>query len=179
MVVSEHTTANYAESAADGTFDFTVAAGEQMIVLRYPFLLSGPNAPYPDPMSTPSIGYARTGYVLSGDTTLDPVEVSYPDYAAMSPTTATASLPVTFQFTLIPGSSGATPAVIKTNIPGNDPAWWLPYTTTTSITWDGGLSGNGGQVVPGTQYYWGAWQKRGADGGTSWAEESLLFPISF
>ena len=180
MVLSEHTTANFAESAADGTFDFTVAAGELGVTVRYPFLLSGASAAYPDPAVTPSVGVARTTVTLAASLTLDPVEVSYPDYSAMSPTGGTASLPVTFHFTLIPGSAAGTPAVISTSIAGNDPAWWLPFGTATTVTWDGGFSGASGAVVLGTKYWWGAWQQRTpVAGGTQWTEESLLFPITF
>jgi hypothetical protein len=40
-VISEHDTANYSESAADGTFDFPVAMGAPYgITIRYPFTLS-------------------------------------------------------------------------------------------------------------------------------------------
>jgi len=86
---------------------------------------------------------------------------------------------VTFVFTLIPGSVSGTPAVISTNIAGNDPAFWLPFTTKTSVVWDGAFGGNAGNVVLGTKYWWGSWQKRQTGTGTAWSAESLLFPITF
>ncbi len=177
----EHNTANFAESAADGTFDFPVVAGPFQIVVRYPFLLSGADAGYPDPSVTPTIGYARTGASVAGDTTLDPLELSYPDYASLSPTGGSATLPVTFTFTVIPGSLAASVAVIGTNIAGNDPAYWGPWGTTTSLTWDGAFGGMGGNAKLGTKYYWGTWQKLGPqyDGGTPWSGESFLYPITF
>lgn len=178
LVLSEQGQANYAESAADGTFDFPVASAQVMAVVRYPFSLNGSDAGYPDPSNTPTIGYARTSTksLDTTDVTLDPVEVSYPhaDYAAMSPTNGKGTLPETFQFTIVPGSSAVSVAVISTNIAGNDPAFWGPSGSATSYTWDGAFGGNGGSVVPGKTYYWGTWQKRGI-----WNEESLLFPIVF
>ncbi len=179
-VISEHTTANYSETGTDGTFDFPVAAGELMPVVRYPFELSGANAPYPDPSVTPSIGYARTSLVLAADTTLDALEVSYPSYASFSPMTSTASLPVTFSFDMLSDSQGATAAVIGTNVPGNDPAWWLNnFPNQTSDVFDGGI-GNNKSVTLGAQYYWGVWQRRSeVSNGTVWATESLLLPITF
>src|SRR5262249_32717130 len=36
-VLSEHTTANFAESAADGTFDFPVTDGEFGVYVKFPF----------------------------------------------------------------------------------------------------------------------------------------------
>jgi hypothetical protein len=183
LVLSEQGPANMAESAADGTFDFPVASAEVMTIVRYPFFLSGLDAGYPDPMTTPSIGYARVSTAALGgsDVTLDPAEVSYPhgDYAAMAPANGNATLPTTFTYSVLPQSSSASFAVIGTNIAGNDPLYWSAYGS-TSMTWDGGLNGTQGSVKLGTQYWWGTWQKRSVvDAGTSWSEESLLFPITF
>jgi hypothetical protein len=186
-VVSEHDTANYTESASDGTFDFPVAANAPyMVVVRFPFLLAGADAGYPDPSTTPSVGVARTNITVGGaDVTLGSTEISYPlsDYAAMSPTGGTATLPVTFKFTLVPGSTGAQMSVTSTDIAGNDPAYASGYSTSTSVAWDGGFNGSSGDVKLGTTYYWGAWQQRaagaGPDGGVTWTEESFLFPIAF
>jgi len=107
--------------------------------------------------------------------------VSYPlaDYAKMAPTNGTATLPVTFTYTLASGSIGATPAVIATNIAGNDPAWWLKPSMATSQSWNGVFGGKGGKAVLGTKYWWGVWQDRQNGSGTLWNEESLLFPITF
>jgi hypothetical protein len=184
-VISEHTTANYMESGADGAFDFPVAStGPYGIIVRFPFLLSGADAGYPVASMTPSVGYARTNVTLTGaDGVLDPLDIAYPaaDYAALSPTGGTATLPVTFTFTVVPGAAAASVAVIGTDIPGNDPAYWSSYGTTTSLQWNGMLGGTQGTVKLGTTYYWGTWQRRDSavDGGTTWAEESLLFPITF
>lgn len=178
LVLSEQGPANYAQSAADGTFDFPVASAQVEAIVRYPFTLGGFDAGYPDPSTSATIGYARTSTKALdvGDVTLDPVELSYPkaDYAAMSPTSGKGVLPETFQFTVVPGSTGVSVAVISTNIAGNDPAFWGPSSMATSYTWDGAFGGNGGNVVAGKTYYWGTWQKRGI-----WSEESLLFPIVF
>lgn len=183
-VLSEHTTANFLESAADGSFDFPVAAGPFGIVVRFPFKLAAPDGGYPDPLGTPSVGMTRGNLqVTSGDVTLDPADIAYPetDYAKMSPTASDASVPVTFTFSLTPGSTSAQASVIGTNVAGNDPLYASGFTTTTSVTWDGGFNGAGGGVQPGTTYYWGAWQRSAprADGGTVWSAESLLFPITF
>ena len=183
-VVSEHDTANFTESAMDGTFDFAVAVGVPYgITIRYPFTLSA-DAGYPDPSATPSVGIARASVTPPADVALDPVDVLYPiaDYAAMSPTGGSATLPVMVTFTVIPGSSVAYMSVTSTNIAGNDPAYASAPGTATSVTWDGVFSGTkDASVVPGTEYYWGAWQRRdqAVDGGTQWVEEGLLFPIKF
>jgi hypothetical protein len=179
-VLSEHTTANFAESAADGTFDFPVADGPMLIAVRFPFgLVTG----YPDPAQTGSSGIARTGVTVAGaDVTLDPVDLAYPDYALMAPASGGAqALPVTFQYSVIPGAQTAAASVIATNIAGNDPAWEGPFDNTGSATFDGTLGGNGGMVVAGKQYYWGSWQRfpPRSDGGVSWVAESLLYPITF
>jgi len=174
--LSEHYTASFAESAADGTFDFPVADGHVMTVVRFPFRLAGATAPYPDPATTPSIGYARQGFDIAGaDHAVETLDVMYAaaDYAAMSPTSGTATLPVTFAYDLVPGATTVSVAVIGTNIAGNDPAYWSKYGTATTLTWNGTL-GNGTQATLGTTYYWGTWQKS-----STWSSESLLFPIAF
>jgi hypothetical protein len=172
-VLSEHTTANFAESAADGTFDFPVAAGPLGIIIKFPFGLS---PAYPDPMATPAVGTARQNVTVStADVTLPEAEISYPDYALMSPRDGgTHALPVTLHFTVVPGSTGANPSITSTNIAGNDPAWALTPSMNTTAVFDGGLGGTLGSVNPGQTYWWGAWQNRG-----TWREESLLFPIVF
>jgi hypothetical protein len=180
-VVSEHYTANFTESAADGSFDFTSATGPIGLIVRYPFLLGGPGAPYPDPASTPSVGIARANVtVASADVALDPVDISYPDYAALMPKSGTVSLPATFTFTLIPAAQSAWLAVIATNSAGNDPLYSSAPSSATSVTWDGSF-GMGNQAAAGMTYYWGTWQKRApaGDAGVTWNEESLLFPITF
>jgi hypothetical protein len=183
-VLSEQSTANYMESGPDGAFDFPIASGPVMAVVRYPFLLTSADAGYPTmPSQIAAMGYARTGSNLAaGDVVLDPVEVSYPaaDYGKMSPTSGTPSLPTTFTYSVVPGSTSASVAVIGTNIAGNDPSFWSPFGSATSLTWDGGFGGTQGSAIPGKQYWWGTWQKRLlSDGGTVWSEESLLFPITF
>ncbi len=179
-VLSEQSTANYTESAADGTFDFPIASAHVMAVVHYPFLLAGADAGYPaNPSQIAAIGYARTGANLAnGDITLDPVEVSYPaaDYGKMAPTNGTATLPVTFTYSIVPESTAASVAVISTNIAGNDPAYWSPFGTATSLVWDGGFGM--GSATLGTQYWWGTWQTRAVSDGGTWSEESLLFPIT-
>lgn len=179
-VLSEHTTANFAESAADGSFDFPVADGEQMAIVRFPFgLVMG----YPDPAATGSSGYARTGFTVAGaDLTLPPVDLAYPDYAQIAPVGGGAqALPVTLQYSVIPGAQTAAAAVISTDIAGNDPAWEGPFGMGNSAPFDGTLGGNGGMVQAGKQYYWGSWQRFPplTDGGVSWVAESLLYPITF
>ena len=78
---------------------------------------------------------------------------------------------------MLPGAQAASIAVIATNIAGNDPAFWSPFDTKTTYSWDGTF-GNAKQVVPGTMYWWGTWQR--AVGPTlTWTTESLLFPITF
>jgi hypothetical protein len=179
-VVSEHGTANDAESRADGTFDFPVAANAPyQVIVRFPFLLAAPDGGYPDVFTTPSVGITRTGLTAgSADVVLPAADIVYPlaDYQAMSPTGGSATLPVTFDFTVLHGSAGAQASVIGTNIAGNDPAYASGYSMATSVLWDGGFGGNGGSAQLGKTYYWGAWQERKLDGGT-WTEESLLFPI--
>jgi len=176
MVVSEHYTANFAESAADGSFDFAVADGEVMAIVRYPFELAGMQAPYPDPASTPALGYARTTQQIAGaDLALPALDVTYAetDYSAMSPTGGAGSLPQTFTLGVLPTAQTASVAVIATNIAGNDPAYESKPSTMTSVPWDGTF-GNGKQAQTGTTYYWGTWQQ-----GATWNTESLLFPITF
>jgi hypothetical protein len=178
----EHNTANITESASDGTFSFPVTSAPYQVVVRYPFTLAAGDAGYPDPSTTPSMGYARIMVTASGaTTTLDPIDTYYPDYAKMAPTSGTATLPVTFTITLIPGSEAAWVAVISTDIAGNDPAYASKASSSTSVMWDGTLGGKAGMVTSGETYYWGAWQEKAPleDGGPTWNEESLLFPIVF
>jgi hypothetical protein len=184
-VISEHDTANFTESAPDGTFDFPVAVGAPYgITVRFPFTLTA-DAGYPNPSATPSVGIARATLTPAADIVLDPIDIVYPlaDYAAMSPTGGSATLPVTFTFTVIPGSSEAYISVTSTDIAGNDPAYASPAGSATSATWDGLFPApDGGSKEAGAgEYYWGAWQRRdpAEDGGTQWTEESLLFPIKF
>jgi hypothetical protein len=132
-------------------------------------------------MTTPSVGIAQTGgTVTSADVILDPTDISYPEasYAALSPTSAMATmpatLPVTFTVELIPGATKMMAAVIGTNIAGNDPKFWnYPPNTDTSVVFDG--TG----FTKGQTYWWGAWQTRKGPTGTTWTSESLLFPIVF
>jgi hypothetical protein len=184
-VVSEHDTANFTESAPDGTFDFPVAVGAPyMVVVRYPFLLSAADAGYPNQAATPSVAIARTTVTVTADLTLDSVDITYPlaDYAAMSPTGGTATLPVTFAFTVIAGAADAYVSVTSSNVAGDDPAYASTPGASTSVVWDGTFNGEAGaKAVLGTTYYWGSWQDRAPleDGGTKWVEESLIFPLTF
>jgi hypothetical protein len=184
MGSSEKSEANFIETGADGSFDFPVAAGPFGITVRYPFFLTGANAAYPSPSATPSLGYARTDSVTvsGGDVAVVAIDMAYPDYARMTPAFGgSATLPVTFGLSVIPGADEASVAVIKTNIAGNDPAYWGPFSTMTTSTWNGAFGGSGGNVVLGTTYYWGTWQRFDPKvaGGATWTAESLLFPITF
>jgi hypothetical protein len=181
-VLSEHGTANYAESAADGTFDFPVGTGPFQVIVKYPFKLVSPDGGYPDPLAVPSVGVTRSGFtVAASDMMLDPADVAYSesDYAKILPKGGDVALPVTFSYSLVPGSVAAQASVIGTNIAGNDPLYASGFTTATTVTWDGGFASGG--VQAGTTYYWGAWQRTAPleDGGTVWSSESLLFPIQF
>ena len=182
-VLSEHGTANFAQSKADGTFDFPVAVGQQSLVIKYPFKLVLPDGGYPDPASTPTVGTIRGGYtVVASDVTLDPADVEYPAtaYAAMAPTGGSSNLPTTFTWSFSPGSRKTQASFAGTSIAGNDPLWASGFSTATTATFDGGY-GNGSAVTPGTTYYWGAWQQLGPneDGGIQWTTQSLLYPIQF
>ena len=176
--ISEHGTGAYSETRADGTFAFTVADGPVQVIVRYPF---GLTSSYPDPTSTPSLGIVRTAAAVAGtDLPLPTVDVAYPlaDYATMKPAPdASSALPVTFQFTVIPGATLAQVSVTSTDIAGNDPAFASGYTTNTSVVWNGafGSAGDGG-AQPNTTYYWGTWQEATAQ--APWVGESLLFPIT-
>ncbi len=180
-VVSEHSTGNYAETAADGSYDFAIANGQVQTAVRYPFFLAGATAPYPDPMTTPSIGIARQTVQLAGaDIALDPLDVTFAatDYAAMSPTSGTAPLPtkaapLTFTIDLIAGAQTATIAVIGNNIAGDDADFQSKPSTMTSVEWDGTIGMNGSAQAD-TPYFWGTWQQL-----ATWNEQSLLFPIEF
>jgi len=180
-VISEHGTANYMETDSTGKFDFAVTDGQVGIGIRYPFLLSGLDAGYPNGLSTPSVGIARTTVEVSGaDLPLDPADVSYPEsaYAAMSPTNgATQTLPVTFTFSLVPGSVETYVSVTSTNTAGDDPAYASTPGTATSVMWDGTF-GKDASAAVNTTYWWGAWQHRQlSDAGTMWVDESMLFPL--
>ncbi|HEY1557434.1 MAG TPA: hypothetical protein VGF94_21510 [Kofleriaceae bacterium] len=175
-VLAEHDTANFVESGTDGSFELDVADGEVMAVVRYPFELTGMQAPYPDPATTPTLGYARTTQQIAGaDLALDALDVTYSetDYSAMSPTGGTGSLPQTFALSVLPAAQTASVAVSATNIAGNDAKYQSTPSTTTAVTWDGTFGG-GQQAMTGTTYYWGTWQQ-----GATWTAESLLFPIVF
>jgi hypothetical protein len=180
-VLSEHGTGNYTETQSDGTYSFTVANGPIGITIRYPFGLSGS---YPNPLTTPSLGTTRTNTAVAGaDLAMPTADIAYPlaDYAAMMPAPgATSALPVTFQFTLIPGASLAKVSVTSTNVAGDDPSFWSAASSATSVTWDGGFGGGdaGKGAEAGTTYYWGTWPWPAADAAApAWVSESLLFPI--
>ncbi len=180
-VLSEQSTANYAETDADGNFDFAIADGQVQTAVRYPFFLAGANAPYPDPMTTPSIGIARQTIQLAGaDMALDPLDVTFKesDYAAMAPTNGTAPLPtpdapLTFTIPLIAGAQTATVAVIGNDVAGDDAKYQSKPTTQTSVMWDGSM-GMSGVAQTDTPYFWGTWQQF-----ATWNAQSLLFPIEF
>jgi hypothetical protein len=179
-VLAEHDTADYAETRADGSFDFLVAQNAPYgIIVRYPFTLHGTDAGYPDPSMWPVIGVARTNLTATSDIVLASLDVQYRDYAVMSPRPgAVTTLPVTFQFSVITGSSGAQVSVIANNTAGNDPLYSSGYGSATSVTWNGSFNGSSGMAKLGQQYYWGTWQILG-DATTKWNAESLLFPIQF
>ena len=174
-VLSEHGTANFVEIGPDGTFDVPVADGPVLVDVRYPF---GLTTTYPDPMTTASIGDARTGATISGaDVALEPTDVTYPTsgYAGMTPVGGTtAPVPISFAWTLAPNASGSYMSVTGTNIAGNDPLYTSgTFGAATTQTWDGSInSAPGAMAKSGTTYYWATWQKRGM-----WVSESLELPI--
>jgi hypothetical protein len=181
-VLAEHDTANYVETRSDGTFDFLVAKGAPYgVIVRYPFALRGLDAGYPQPSMSPVIGIARTNLEPSADIVLPSLDVQYPDYALMDPKPGSvATLPVTFLFSVIAGSSGAQISVIANDIAGNDPLYSSGYGNETSVVWNGMFSGAAGNAKPGQQYFWGTWQILGdAASSIKWNAESLLFPIQF
>ena len=166
-LISEHGTANFIEIGPDGTFDFPVADGGVLLDVKYPF---GLTASYPDPMTTPSVGVARSSATVAGaDVTLTPTDVTYmtSSYAAMTPVAGTQTLPIAFAWTL--GSDSADyMSITATSVAGNDPAYTTTIGSATTSSWDGTLN-NGMPAGTGT-YYWGTWQKRGV-----WMSQSLLF----
>ncbi len=182
----EHNTANYTESASDGTFDFPVTPGAYQLAVRYPFPLYDSGASYPDPVKTGSLGCAViVPAMVTADTTLPELDARFPGYATMSPSGGSASLPATFDFSLVPGSLGASFDVIGTSTACDDPAYATTYGTATSVTYDGTIGSvmTGKTVTLGQTYYWGTRQKLPASGsgsgGAGWTTESLLFPIVF
>ncbi len=172
-VLSEHGVANFVEIGADGTFDVPLANGPALVNVTYPF---GLTSAYPDPLTTPSIGNARTSTTIAdADVTLEATDVTYATaaYQAMSPVSGTSqSPPIAFSWSPIAGASGSYMSITATDIAGNDPAYTSGASgSATTATWDGKFN-NGVAAGSGT-YYWATWQQRGI-----WADEGLELPIA-
>jgi hypothetical protein len=173
--------ANRTDSAADGTFDLLLSAGNYWVEVQYPQAFSTSDLAR-DPRQLKAVKRTISArFTISGDRTLNPAEVSYPDYDQMKPVDGGVSLPAHFSFTVIPGAASASlaiygPAGVKI---AADPLYSssVVKTSPAEVVFDGGISTG---TIPSGQYLWGTWVRRAApDGGVSWSAQSMVFPVRF
>jgi hypothetical protein len=173
--------ADFAQTGQDGMFHFSAADGPLHIFAEFPFFTSA-DAGYPQVATTPLLGWASFVTTMAdANITVDPLEV-FADYSSLSPSANSTSvpLPVTFHFALLPNAKAAAVGVSGSTYPGGDPlVTFGPFGKATTFSFDGG--GAYGPVKPGTPYYWAVWQRLNPmhDGGTGWAQQSLMLPITF
>jgi hypothetical protein len=185
---SHHFAANRTDSAADGTFDLVMAKGQYRVQVQYPNFISATDDQR-DPVTLQAMRRSISSAVpITGPTSFDPVDVSYDSYAALAPTDGGATLPTTFQYTVLSDAMGAHVAVYGPGKDVGDPWYTTPFSkadsgTTLTDTFDGGFNTPQAmqtQVEAGTAYWWGTFQLSGStDGGVQWQGQSMVFPVTF
>jgi len=179
--MSHHYFADRVDTAADGSFDLTVAPGNYRIQILYPDFLTKTDADR-NPFMLKALRRAiSASFDTSMPMTLPTVEMAF-DYSSFKPTAAAATLPTTFTFT-IPQEAGKERAAVYGTPTGmgksiGDPWFASPYGTTTSVPFDGTfntMQATETQVKSGESYFWGTWVEMG----TMWNGESMVLPITW
>jgi hypothetical protein len=183
---SHHYFANRTTTGADGSFDLPVAQGHWRLQVLHPTFMKETDAQR-DPLQNDALRRAIGAAMdIAADVTVDPVEMKYDGYAAMTPQgDASVALPATLTFTILSDAKSARAALYG---PGNnigDP-WYTSATgAATSVSFDGKFTTkqappDAGAVTPGTKYYWGTEQDlTHADGGVAFTGQSMVFPVTF
>jgi hypothetical protein len=188
---SHHMFVNRTDSDSSGNYDLQAAPGVYRFQVQLPTYLFQTDAEH-DPFLEQTVRRSISGNMTVGsaDIPVAPAEISYHVYGSMQPVDAgVQTLPVTFSYDMLPGATSAYASVYGG---GNDAGffeigdpWWSGHATSTatgSTTFDGGFAGAAAtqtNAIPGEPYLWGAWQSTPADGGVTWTEQSMVFPIVF
>jgi hypothetical protein len=183
--MSHHFFENRTVTAADGSFDLLTAAASVRLQVLHPTFLSKNDAQRDPPALAALLRVVSSSVPISGDLAVSPVEVAYHDYDKNLPVGA-ATLPTTFQITVIPGYKQARASVYgsaQANFKSiGDPWFSSDYGATTAVAFDGAFDTKKASEVKvknGEKYFWGTWQRGPAapPGGVQWEGESMVLPI--
>ncbi len=180
---SHHYFANRSDTGVDGKYDFAVAPGSYRLQIFPP---DGERVT--DAARTPLITpYVRRGlssaFKVQADVALDPAELSFHDYAKMSPADGKPSaLPITFSFTLPGGAVLVRASMYAPSMLASDPWWDTPYGTTTTASFDGTFNTNKASepmATAGKGYWWGVWANSAPGAaGVVWTRQSMILPVA-
>jgi len=176
---SHHFFANRASIGTDGMFDLAVAPGQYRVQIQHPTYLNKTDADR-DPLMLQALRRALSAsFAVAADHMLPPVEVAYHGYAQMTPQSGTASLPVTFAFSM-PAGEMARAAVYGSSSTTfreiGDPWYASPYATATTVSWNGMFNSmQAGQTMAqtGQRYFWGTWLEH-----APWTAQTMVFPLT-
>ena len=177
---SHHYFANRVDTAADGSFDLSVAAGTYRIQMQYPTFLSMTDTQR-DPLTLKALRRGiSAAFPVAAAVALDPVEMEYLDYAALTPTgtvtpVPTTTMPTTLSFTVIAGAKAARAAVYGTKggtgTSIGDPWYASAYGTATTAAFTGAfptMQALEPMVMSGEAYFWGTWQELDSTAPAMW-----------
>jgi hypothetical protein len=185
---SHHFFANRVDSAADGTFDLAVAAGTYDLQVLHPTFLDMTDVQR-DPLTLKAMRRALApAFPVASAVAVGPVEMQYPDYAALAPTgTVAAAPPTTFAISVIAGATAASVEVYGTPKGAGqtvgDPWYASTPGTATSVMFNGTFTtaqATEPMVVAGEAYFWGTEQRLTKSVGTMvWTGQSMVLPIKW
>jgi hypothetical protein len=181
---SHHQFADRTTTAADGTFDLSVAAGTYRFQVLHPTYYAMTDAQRTSPETLAAVRRTiSSSAVVSTDRVFNAAEVAFDSYAAMTPRGDT-TLPTTFTFA-VPAGTKARAAVYGPGPEIGDPWWTAPFGLGTTDDFDGGFNTDKAPeagLKPDASYSWGTEETYAmpADGGgVSWTAQSMVFPVQF
>ncbi len=179
---SHHMFADRTTAGADGTFDLPVATGSYRLQVLHPTFYAMNDAQRTSPETFAAVRRTISSATpVTADVTLNPAEVAYEGYAAMTPRGAT-TLPTTFTFA-VPAGTKARAAVYGPTPEIGDPWWVGPLGTATSDVFDGGFDtkqASDAGLKADAGYFWGTEQQYATPaGGVTWTAQSMVFPVQW
>lgn len=177
---THHFFANRATTAADGSYDFTVASGSYRIQVQHPAYEAKTDKQLNPKMLAEMRRDISSAFPVAAAVSVPDAEMGYTAYDAFAPLTS-GTLPTTFAF---PSGVATHLDIYGDGTEIGDPWFNAPVTTSGAATFDGTFNTTKAKdpsVVAGTQYWWGLELPHppGQSGGIGWTQQTMVFPITW